>query len=148
MSFKAVIEEERPAVPTATHVEDTLSRHGVRVTPQRLAIGAILLSEPCHRSADQIIAALETSGHRVSKATVYNTLSLFLARGILRAVSVDPDRLVYDSTTGVHHHFYNEDTGELTDVDAGQIAVSQLPPLPEGTCAESVEILIRIRRKS
>ena len=33
-------------------------------------------------------------------------------KGLLREIAVDPARLFYDSTTGPHHHFYNEDTGE------------------------------------
>ena len=46
------------------------------------------------------------------QATVYNTLNLFSRHGIAREVAVDPSRLVYDSTTEPHHHFYNIDTGE------------------------------------
>lgn len=108
----------------------------------------IMLARPCHMSADQILQSLRDAGSPVSKATVYNTLNLFSRTGILREVAVDPARLVYDSTTSVHHHFYNEDTGELIDIDPGQVELSRLPRLPDGTRAASVELLIRVRRRT
>ena len=49
---------------------------------------------------------------------MYNTLNLFSRQGIVREVAVDPTHLVYDSTTAAHHHFFNIDTGELTDIDS------------------------------
>ncbi len=81
----------------------------------------------------------------MSKATVYNTLNLFAERGLIRELNVDPIRKFYDSTTHPHHHFYNVDTGELSDVPDDQVAFVQLPELPEGTECESVEVLIRVR---
>ncbi|MCC5793748.1 MAG: transcriptional repressor [Chromatiales bacterium] len=108
----------------------------------------LLLAEPCHMSAEQIIAHMRASGSPVSKATVYNTLNLFSRHGLLKEVAVHPSRLVYDSTTGIHHHFYNVDTGELTDIDPGDIELTRLPDLPPGTSAESVELIIRVRSRS
>lgn len=128
-------------------VELTLQRHGVKPTPQRVEIGLLLLAQPCHLSAEQILAGLRAGGSAVSKATVYNTLNLFSRRGILKEVAVDPSRLMYDSTTGAHHHFYNVDTGELIDIDPADVQLTRLPPLPEGTTADSLELIIRVRRQ-
>lgn len=126
-------------------VESTLHAHGVKVTAQRVEIGMLLLAGPCHLSADQILQRLRQTGSPVSKATVYNTLKLFSARGIVQAVALDPARLVYDSTTTPHHHFLNEDTGALTDIDPKRVELRQLPPLPEGTRQASVQLIIRVR---
>ena len=120
-------------------------RHGILPTPQRLEVADILLSRPQHLSADQIIERLRENGSGVSKATVYNTLNLFGERGIVKEVMVDPVRKFYDSTTRPHHHFYNVDTGELSDIPDDQVGFSSLPGLPEGTEQESVEVLIRIK---
>ena len=106
----------------------------------------LLLAGPCHLSADQILQTLRRSGSRISKATVYNTLKAFSRAGIIQEVAVDPNRVVYDSTTTRHHHFLDEDTGELTDIDPPDVELPRLPRLPEGTRATSVELLIRIRR--
>lgn len=108
----------------------------------------LLLREPCHWSADQLLQALRLAGSRISKATVYNTLNLFSRCGIVREVAVDPSRLFYDSTTSSHHHFFNEDTGELTDIDPADVALPRLPALPSGTETASIELIIRLRRKS
>jgi len=107
----------------------------------------LLLAGPCHVSADQILQSLRRSGSRISKATVYNTLKVFSRAGIIREVAVDPSRLVYDSTTTRHHHFLNEDTGELLDIDPAEVELARLPRLPEGTEASSVEVIIRVRRR-
>ncbi len=107
----------------------------------------LLLAGPCHVSADQLLQSLRRSGSRISKATVYNTLKAFSRAGIIQEVAVDPSRLVYDSTTTRHHHFLDEDTGELTDINPAQVELPRLPPLPEGTHATSVELIIRVRRR-
>lgn len=125
-------------------VEKILNDRGVKPTPQRIEIGLLLLTRPRHMSADQIINDLRAAGSQVSKATVYNTLNLFSQKGIVREVAVDPKHLVYDSTTDVHHHFFNTDTGELIDIDSDALEIKGLPELPEGTRAESVELIVRI----
>lgn len=122
-----------------------LERHGILPTPQRLKIAEILLAKPQHLSAEQIIERLRTTGSKVSKATVYNTLNLFGERGLVKELSVDPERRYYDSSTQAHHHFYNVDTGEFTDIDEDQVSFSELPPLPKGTERQSVEVLIKVR---
>jgi len=127
-------------------VEETLRAHGVKPTPQRVEVGRLLLAGPCHVSADQLLQSLRRSGSRISKATVYNTLNLLSRAGIIREVAVHPSRLVYDSTTTAHHHFLNEDTGELVDIDPADVELLRLPRLPEGTQASSVEVIIRVRR--
>ena len=99
-------------------------------------------------SAEQILSDLRERGSRISKATVYNTLNLFSQHGIAREVAVDPSRLVYDSTTEPHHHFYNVDTGELIDIDQSDVEVRCLPKLPPGTEAQEVEVIVRVRNKS
>lgn len=120
-------------------------QNGIMPTPQRLEVADILLSRPQHLSADQIIDRLREKGSSVSKATVYNTLKLFGERGIVREVMVDPVRKFYDSTTHPHHHFYNEDTGELSDIPGDAIEISGLPDLPAGTEQAGVEVLVRLR---
>ena len=122
-----------------------LEEHGILPTSQRLQIAEILLARPQHLSAEQIIERLREAGSDVSKATVYNTLNLFGERGLVKELCVDRERRFYDSETSLHHHFYNVDTGELTDIDDSEISFRRLPELPEGTIGQSVEVLIRVR---
>ena len=127
---------------------EIFDKHGILPTPQRVEVAEILLARPQHMSADQIIDRLRVLGSGVSKATVYNTLNLFGDRGIVREVMVDPVRKFYDSCTHPHHHFYNVDTGELTDIEEGEVSFQSLPTPPDGAQQESVEVLIRLRSKT
>lgn len=123
-----------------------LRDHDILPTRQRVQIARVLLTGDQHVSADQVQALVRATGSRVSKATVYNTLGLFADKGILREVNVDPNRVFYDTNNSVHHHFYNIDSGELSDIDPGQIPVDQLPEAPEGSVVDSVEVIIRVRQ--
>src|SRR5207237_7950275 len=84
-----------------------LSTLGIRPTAQRVQIAELLLSAPQHLSAEQILASLRASGARVSKATVYNTLNLFAAHGLIRQLSVDGSRAWFDSNVEPHYHFHD-----------------------------------------
>lgn len=125
-----------------------LQAHDVTPTAQRLQIAEVMFREPQHLSAEQILAAVKAAGAMVSKATVYNTLKLFSEKGLVREVIVDPTRVFYDSTTGAHHHFYNADTGVLTDIFPDDVRFAQLPVLPAGTRQDGIEVIIRLRRQS
>jgi len=122
-----------------------LMAHGVLPTAQRIDVGLVILAKPQHLSADQIIAAIRSMSARVSKATVYNTLNLFCERGLLRTVEVDPTRQYYDSTIDAHHHYYNVDTGEITDIPLDAISLNVGAALPPGTEQAGVDVVIRVR---
>lgn len=126
-------------------IEKLLQDRGVLPTSQRVEVASVLLAKPQHLSAEQILDELRERGGSVSKATVYNTLKLFSQQGLARELNVDPSRLIYDSTTHAHHHFYNEDTGELSDIEPDQLKFLNLPELPAGTDQAGIEVLIRIR---
>ena len=123
-------------------------KYGILPTPQRIEIAGILLERPQHLSAEHILEKLKALRSRVSKATVYNTLNLFSERGLVKEVMVDPVRKFYDSTTHPHHHFYNVDSGELSDISDERVCFRELPELPEGTERESIEVLIKVRDRA
>jgi Fur family iron response transcriptional regulator len=114
-------------------------------TRQRLLIAQVLFSRVEHLSADQVMYHVNNGKDHVSKATIYNTLGLFARKGLIREVIVDPARVFYDPNTSDHHHFYNIDTGELRDIDGAELAIETLPELPDGTVADGVDVIIRLR---
>jgi len=132
---------------TTARARQILEQRGIRPTSQRLKVAEILLTSPRHLTAEQILATLRQSTGHVSKATVYNTLNLFVAEGLAREIHADPERCVYDSTMTPHHHFQNVDTGEMIDIRPEDLSFDRLPPLPPGTEIESVDVVIRVRRK-
>jgi Fur family iron response transcriptional regulator len=136
---------------SATATADLVARIsacGIRITEQRLRIASILLSAPQHLSAEQIAEALRRDGARVSKATVYNTLNLFAANGLIRQLSVDGDCAWFDSNIGSHYHFRDEQTGALRDVELQDVQFSRLPEPPEGMEVAGIDLIIRLRPRT
>ena len=139
--------ESKPLTGTVTreNLAELLRSHGITATHQRMEIAHALFSRGEHLSADQVLGIVNVHQAQTSKATVYNTLNLFVAKKLIREVIVDPARVFYDPNTAPHHHFYNVDSGELSDIDAGEVELSRLPALPAGTVTDGVDIIVRIR---
>jgi Fur family iron response transcriptional regulator len=124
---------------------EALRRRDIKPTHQRIEIAYALFSQGAHLSADQVMARVNGRRPATSKATVYNTLNLFVGKKLIREVIVDPNKVFYDPNTEPHHHLYNVDTGELIDVAATDITVSGLPPLPDGVVPEGIDVIVRVR---
>jgi len=137
-----------PPPPTKVDVARMLETHGILPTAQRVDIAALLLATKQHVSAEQVLMRARNDGLAVSKATVYNTLGLFVERGLVREVIIDPGCVFYDSNTEPHHHFYNIDDGTLADVPTVHVPLEQLPVPPPGTVTAGVDIVIRIRNQT
>ncbi len=142
-----MVEFTENAALAPEQVTETLEAHGIYPTPQRVEIAQLLLSQPQHLSAEQVLEQVNRGGQVVSKATVYNTLGLFARKGLVREVIVDPTKVFYDSNTSPHHHVYNVDTASLVDVDARQVDVGKLPELPGDTVIDGVDVVIRVRNR-
>jgi Fur family iron response transcriptional regulator len=129
------------------NLSQRLMSHGVRPTAQRMRIASLLLGRPQHLSAEQVLAGLRAQGMRVSKATIYNTLNLFAASGLIRQLSVGSDRCWFDSNTDSHYHFHDLDSGALMDVSLRDVEFQRLPEPPPGMQVDGIELVIRLRRK-
>lgn len=130
---------------TRDNMVELLRQHGINPTHQRIEIAHALFSHHGHLCADQVMAITNAKHSETSKATVYNTLNLFLEKKMIREVIVDPSKVFYDPNTYPHHHFYNISTGELTDIDVDDIGLTGLPQLPPGLVTEGVDIIVRVR---
>ncbi|MDJ0894542.1 MAG: Fur family transcriptional regulator [Alphaproteobacteria bacterium] len=122
---------------------------GLRPTRQRLALAKLLFEDgDRHVTAEQLHEEATGAGIAVSLATVYNTLHQFTQVGLLRQVVVDPVRSYFDTNTGDHHHYYLEEDGSLEDIAPQRVDVGALPPLPDGTEIERIDVIFRLRRRS
>lgn len=127
-------------------IVNKLKEYGVSPTTQRVEIAQILFARPQHLSAEQISTMVnDESSATVSKATIYNTLGLFAKKGLVKEVIVDPSKVFYDSNITNHFHFYNTDTGALTDIPLNEVSFNELPELPEGTVSSGLEVIVRIK---
>ncbi len=127
-----------------------LSKGGLRPTRQRLALANLLVGDGQHRhvTAESLFEAAKTTGDAVSLATVYNTLRAFCDAGLIQEVTVDGSKSYFDTNTHDHPHFYWEDDGYLTDAPSDQLVIAQVPNAPAGAEIASVDVVIRLRRKS
>jgi Fur family iron response transcriptional regulator len=130
---------------TRNNLADKLRTHGITPTHQRIEIAHALFSRCEHLSADQVMTIVNERHSETSKATVYNTLNLFLEKGLIREVIVDPSKVFYDPNTEPHYHMYDLESGRLTDIAAADVRVTGLPQLPPGVVTEGMDIIIRVR---
>lgn len=127
-----------------------LATAGLRPTRQRVTLAALLIGDGKHRhvTAESLFEAAKTQGEAVSLATVYNTLRAFCDAGLMQEVTVDGSKSYFDTNTHDHPHFYWEDDAKLTDAPSDQLEIARLPDAPEGAEIASVDVVIRLRRKS
>lgn len=125
-----------------------LRRHGVSPTRQRVAIARLLFSRSQHVSAEEVWCLANREDPTTSKATVYNTLNLFSERGLVREVIAHPGKVYYDSNTVPHHHFYNVETGTLTDIESEHMELTRIPEVPPGMVVDGIDIVVRVRPRT
>ncbi|MGH6889366.1 MAG: iron response transcriptional regulator IrrA [Rhizomicrobium sp.] len=138
----------RPHTTAQRNAVTRLRKAGLRPTRQRRLLADLLFRHGYrHVTAEILHQEAERSGHRVSLATVYNTLHQFTAAGLLRQVVVDSSRNHFDTNTEPHQHFYDEAEAELIDIPGDAIAVTGLPAPPKGMAVSAVDVVVRLRPK-
>lgn len=130
-----------------SRVLDRLKAAGLRPTRQRLALAKLLLeNEHRHVTAEDLFHEARAESIHVSLATVYNTLHQFTSAGLLREVVVDMGQSYFDTNTSHHHHFFDEATGQLSDIPEDDVDISRLPKPPHGQEIDRVEVIVRLRK--
>ena len=127
-----------------------LASAGLRPTRQRMALADVLVGDGGHRhvTAESLFERVKDAGDKVSLATVYNTLGAFCDAGLMQEITVDGSKSYFDTNTHEQPHFFWEDTATLSDAPAEQLQISQLPNAPDGAEIVSVDVVIRLRKKT
>ena len=126
---------------------DRLRVSGLRPTKQRLAICKVLFNrkETFHFTIDQLKKIVERNAKKkISLATLYNTVHAFEKKGYLKEISLKGNQTFFDTNIKSHHHFYDEETTELTDIKNENISINNLPKIPNGKKIKDVEVVIRV----
>ncbi|MCP4512263.1 MAG: transcriptional repressor [Fuerstiella sp.] len=96
-----------------------LSTRNMRLTQERDIIVREIFSDHEHFDVDEIVARLDkpVDGRRVSRATVYRTVSSLEEAGLIRKVARTNDREVYEHDYGYpqHDHFICEKCNSLLE---------------------------------
>jgi Fe2+ or Zn2+ uptake regulation protein len=118
----------------------------IQPSAQRLAIADFVLCNAAHPSADDVFNAVERTLPMVSRATVYNTLNLFVERGLLRELWLAEGKVVFDPKLDRHHHFLDESTGSIHDIPWDAIEVAKVEKL-DGYDVREFQVVLRGTRK-
>ena len=92
-----------------------LSRNGLKVTPQRIAVMEALNQLKNHPTADMIIDFIKRNHPNISTGTVYKTLETLTENKIIRKVKTDRDVMRYDAIPEAHHHLYCAESDRIED---------------------------------
>jgi Fur family transcriptional regulator, iron response regulator len=133
--------DTREGADVVTRLRD----HGISPSAQRVAVAEHVLVTDAHPSADQVVASVKRSFPMISRATVYNTLNLFVEKGLLRQLVLAEGRVVFDPKVDAHHHFIDEDTGVIRDVPWNALQVEGVGKL--GFDVREYQVVLRGRTK-
>ena len=130
---------------------DRLRSSGLRPTKQRLTICKILFDrkDTFHFTIDKLKKKIEkNTKSKISLATVYNTVHAFKNNGYLKEISLQGNKTFFDTNSKSHHHFYDQDTGDLVDIKNEDIILSKLPSTPKGKKIKEIEVIVSIANNS
>jgi Fe2+ or Zn2+ uptake regulation protein len=126
-------------------VVTVLRDHGIQPSAQRVAVARYVLRTDEHPSADQVWARVRRHLPILSRATVYNTLNLFVRKGLLQELVLAEGKVIFDPKVERHHHFVDQATGSIHDVPWEAVRVSNVEGLP-GLDVREYQVVMRGRR--
>lgn len=127
-------------------IKAQLLRAGMNPTRQRVYIAWLLFnSGDRHVTADILFEEVRNIKFPMSLATVYNTLTQFKAVGLLREIANYGGKTWFDTNTGPHYHFFDEEERCMFDIPDGELGIPETPTAPDGMEIVGVDIVVRVR---
>ena len=126
---------------------EKLRSTGLRPTKQRIKICEELFNrkETFHFTINELKELLQKKkNQRISQATVYNTVNAFKKKGYLKEISINSEKNYFDTNISNHHHFFNESTNELIDLDDKNVGEIKIKKSLPGKKIKSIEVLVKI----
>ena len=122
----------------------------LRPTKQRIRIAEFLFKreKTFHFTVENLnkIINKKDSAEKISVATIYNTIYAFKKAGHLKEILTNNNTSYFDTNINLHHHFYDDETNELTDINYNEIEVSKVPNAPKGKKIKDVEVVISLQK--
>ncbi|HVX36969.1 MAG TPA: Fur family transcriptional regulator [Hyphomicrobium sp.] len=109
-----------------TPIESRCAEYGLRMTGQRRVIAQVLSSATDHPDVEEVHRRAHALDPRISLSTVYRTLKLFSAKGILERHDFGHGRGRYEAAMGEHHdHLLDVETGRVIEFSNADIEALQ-----------------------
>ncbi len=107
-------------IDTKDKVLHSLEEYDIKPSYQRMQVLEYLMSDDSHPTADVIYKNIHSKSPVISKATVYNTLNLFVKKGLISTMMTDKLEARYDIVTSDHGHFVCKKCGRVYNFEYEQ----------------------------
>ena len=128
-----------------------LRTSGLRPTKQRIKLAEFLFNrdKTFHFTVENLDRAInkKNSEDKIALATIYNTVHAFKKAGHLKEILTNNNTSYFDTNISSHHHFYDDQTNELTDINFHDVEVSKVPQAPKGKKIKDVEVIISLQKQ-
>ena len=134
-----------------TEIVNKLRSSKLRPTRQRIRIAEFLYNreKTFHFTIERLNKNLKKKGNseNISLATIYNTVDAFKKAGYLKEILTNNNTSYFDTNISSHHHFYDDQTNELTDISFNDVEVTKVPHAPKGKKIKEVEVIISLQKQ-
>ncbi|KUG04531.1 peroxide stress regulator [hydrocarbon metagenome] len=104
-------------------IEEFLRLNQIKPSHHRLKIYQYLVQNKNHPSVELIYKELADDIPTLSKTTVYNTLNLFVEKGVAQLITIDESETRYDADMSIHGHFKCKNCGKVYDFQLNFAAI-------------------------
>tara|TARA_B110000285_G_C14600524_1_gene370445 strand:+ start:62 stop:478 length:417 start_codon:yes stop_codon:yes gene_type:complete len=123
----------------------------LRPTKQRIRIAEFLFNreKTFHFTIEKLNKNInkKDNSENISLATIYNTIDVLKKAGHLKEILTNNNTSYFDTNISSHHHFYDNQTNELTDINFNDVEVSKVPHAPKGKKIKNVEVIISLQKQ-
>ena len=119
---------------------------GLRPTQQRIYLCKLLFDrkKTFHFTIGSLKKDLLKKNKKISLATIYNTVHAFKKKGYLKEISINTDKSYFDTNVTNHHHFFDEKSKEIIDLEDCYVGKIKISKAIKGKKIKSVEVLVKI----
>jgi Fur family iron response transcriptional regulator len=132
-----------------TEIVNKLRSSKLRPTKQRIKIAEFLFNreKTFHFTVEKLNKIMnKKDAEKISLATIYNTIDAFKKAGHLKEILTNNNTSYFDTNISSHHHFYDDQTKELIDINFNDVEVSKVPHAPKGKKIKEVEVIISLQK--
>tara|TARA_B100000686_G_scaffold8429_1_gene8509 strand:+ start:658 stop:1074 length:417 start_codon:yes stop_codon:yes gene_type:complete len=129
---------------------EKLRNSGLRPTKQRIKICKVLFDreKTFHFSINDLTKIIQKElSEKITLATIYNTVHAFEKKGYLKEINIGNDMSYFDTNTHSHHHFYDDQTKELFDINSDDVQIKKTPTPPNGKKIINTEVTFKISKE-
>ena len=127
-------------------IKEILRSKSLKITNQRLLVAKYLFDgHNKHITAEDLFKKLNKSNSKISLATVYNTLHEFYKSKLINKLTINSEKIYFDTNMSDHHHFYNKEDGILFDV-SNNLKIKGLTTPPKGKQIDKIEVLVHLKK--